>query len=627
MCGIAGLINFDPTGQAENPGKVLRNMLDALRHRGPDNRGEERIQSANGTTLHLGHQRFSIIDLTQGGHQPMSNDDKSVWISTNSEIYNYKELRNELRDKFQFHSESDTEVLLRAYERWGVQCLDKLLGMFSFAIWDNKKETLFIARDRLGIKPLYYNIKGKQFAFSSELRSLLASGLIEKTISPTGLYHYLSFGHFIAPIMQSVRELKPGHYLWIDKNGNWQEKEYWHPFDGKQSPVTSQKIEEQIKNSIEDSIRCRRVSDVPLGAFLSGGIDSSVVVGNLAKVSEDPITTLTIGFAEKQFDESEYAQEIADRFQTRHHLLRLNEKQLLQSLPSALSAMDQPTMDGINTYLISRSAHEIGLKVVLSGLGGDELFGGYPSFQLIPKLQKKWLKTIPKVIIKWGIGLSKGLFASDPATKLEHWVQGKLSGAHEYFLIRALFCQDQVSNLFADRERAKTEIEKDYQRTKRLIARCPADDLFNQISYLETFHYLQNMLLRDVDMMSMAHPLEIRVPFMDHRLVEMMFRVSGKEKNLGIAKSLLVSSMKSLLPESVQRRKKMGFTFPFEIWMRGALRSEIEPVLLSNMKQLDGLLSLNSVEKVWNDFLARKISWSRPWALYVLKSWVNKNLS
>ena len=623
MCGIAGLINFDPTGQAENPGKVLRNMLDHLRHRGPDDRGEERIQSNNGPTLHLGHQRFSIIDLTLGGHQPMSNDDKSVWISTNSEIYNYKELRNELRDKFQFHSESDTEVLLRAYEHWGIPCLDKLLGMFSFAIWDNKKEALFIARDRLGIKPLYYNIKGKQFAFASELRPLLASGLIDKSINPTGLYHYLSFGHFIAPIMQSVRELKPGHYLWIDKNGNWKEKEYWHPFGGKQSPVTSPEIQEQIKNSIEDSIRCRRVSDVPLGAFLSGGIDSSVLVGNLAKVSEDPITTLTIGFAEKPFDESEYAQKIADRFQTRHHLLRLNEKQLLQSLPSALSAMDQPTMDGINTYLISRSAHEIGLKVVLSGLGGDELFGGYPSFQLIPKLRKKWLKTIPKVFMKWGIGLSKGLFAADPATKLEHWVQGKLSGAHEYFLIRALFCQDQVLNLFAEREQAQTEIKKDYQRTERLIEKC--GDLFNQISYLETFHYMQNMLLRDVDMMSMAHPVEVRVPFMDHRLVEMMFRIPGKEK--GVAKSLLVSSMKSLLPESVQRRKKMGFTFPFELWMRGALRPEIEPVLLSKTEQLDGLVSQKAVEEVWNDFLARKISWSRPWALYVLKSWLNKNLS
>jgi len=631
MCGIAGLINFNPSDQAENSGKVLRNMLDALRHRGPDDRGEERIEVTNGPTLHLGHQRFSIIDLTQAGHQPMANDDQSVWVSTNSEIYNYKELRNELAGKFQFHSESDTEVLLRAYENWGVQCLDKLLGMFSFAIWDSQKEGLFIARDRLGIKPLYYNIQGKQFAFASELRSLLASGLIPKTINPSGLYNYLSFGHSSAPetLINSVRELKAGHYLWIDKNGNWQEKEYWNPFNKNNSPLTD--IQEQTKVIIEEAINCRRVSDVPLGAFLSGGVDSSVVVGNLAKFSEDPISTLTIGFAEKQFDESQFSQEIADRFKTHHQIMRLDEDQLLQALPSSLSAMDQPTIDGINTYLISRSAHEAGLKVVLSGLGGDELFGGYPSFHLIPKLlqRKKWLKMIPQSLARWGIGMSKGLFSPTQTMKLDHWVQGKLSGAHEYFLIRALFCQEPVLALFANREQAQTEIKKDYQRTLRLTEKGPNEDLFNHISYLETFHYLQNMLLRDTDMMSMAHPLEVRVPFMDHRLVELLFQIPGKEKDSGesYAKSLLVNSMKSLVPDSVSRRKKMGFTFPFEMWMRGALRPEIEAVLLSPMAQLEGLLSQKAVEKVWNDFLSGQVSWSRPWALYVLKSWVNKNLS
>ncbi len=628
MCGIAGFINFDPSEQPENPGKILRTMLDALRHRGPDDRGEERIQSGNGPILHLGHQRFSIIDLSQAGHQPMSNDDKSVWVSTNSEIYNYNELRYELRDKFNFHSESDTEVLLRAYEHWGVECLDKLLGMFAFAVWDAKRNALFLARDRLGIKPLYYSIQDKRLIFASELRSLLASGFIDKTLSPTGLFDYLSFGHATTPLIDSVRELQPGHYLWIDNNGNWAEKEYWHPLNRKKTAVTGQQLQEQIRTSVEQSIRCRSVSDVPLGAFLSGGIDSSVIVGNLAKISDEPVTTLTIGFAEKQFDESEYSQEIADRFQTRHHVLCLNEKQLLQALPSCLSAMDQPTMDGINTYLISRSAHEVGLKVALSGLGGDELFGGYPSFQLIPKLlqRKKLLKYIPLWLKNCGIGLSKGLFPSDPTTKLEHWLQGKRSGAHEYFLIRALFCQNPIMDLFENQDLALTEIEKNFQRTQGIIDRCAADDIFNQISYLETVHYLQNMLLRDTDMMSMAHPLEVRVPFMDHRLVEMMFQIPGKEKT-GVAKSLLINSMKSLLPEPVWRRKKMGFTFPFEVWMRGALRPEMESVLLSKTKLLDGLVSQKAVENVWNDFLSGKSSWSRPWALYVLKAWVDKNLS
>jgi asparagine synthase (glutamine-hydrolysing) len=222
--------------------------------------------------------------------------------------------------------------------------------------------------------------------------------------------------------------------------------------------------------------------------------------------------------------------------------------------------------------------------------------------------------------------LCKEFFPSDQTTKLEHLAQGKLSGAHEYFLVRALFCQEPVTQLFADKKQAKTEIEKDFQLSQRQIEQFPTGDVFNQVSYLETFHYLQNMLLRDIDMMSMAHPLEVRVPFMDHRLVEMMFRLPGKEKS-GIAKHLLVDSMKSLLPNNIWKRKKMGFEFPFEMWMRGALRSEIENVLLSPLNQLQGLVSQHAVANVWNEFLSGRVSWSRPWSLYVLKSWVNKNLS
>ena len=627
MCGIAGFINFDPSCQPDNPEITLRNMLDALRHRGPDDRGEERIESPNGTAIYLGHQRFSIIDLTKAGHQPMSNDEKSVWVSTNSEIYNYKELRNELSNKFHFHSQSDTEVLLRAYENWGVGCIDRLIGMFSFAIWDHQKEALFIVRDRLGVKPLYYHIKGQQFCFASEIRSLLASGFIDKSINSTGLYHYLSFGHVKAPIVNSVSELQPGHYLWIDKNGNWEEKEYWNPFNNMtDSLASSSEIQQQVRSIIEESIRCRLVSDVPLGAFLSGGIDSSVIAGVLSSISDDTVTTLTIGFQEKEFDESKYSQETSEQFRTNHHILRLDEKQLLQDLPSSISAMDQPTVDGINTFLISRSAYEIGLKVVLSGLGGDELFGGYPSFRLIPWLirQKKLFKYIP--FIKFGVGLYNNLFPSDQSSKMHHWVQEKLSGAHEYFLIRALFCQDNVISLFADKEQAQTEIENDYLQTQNQINQLPLGDLFNQISYLETFHYLQNMLLRDTDMMSMVHPVEVRVPFMDHRLVEMMFRLPGQEKS-GTAKHLLVSSMKPLLSGNFWRRKKMGFTFPFEMWMRGALRSEIESILLTPLEQLEDLVSHQAVISIWNDFLSGRVSWSRPWSLYVLKSWVNKNLS
>lgn len=627
MCGIAGLLDFEKT---ENPGKILRRMLDRLRHRGPDDRGEELIASENGPTLHLGHQRFSIIDLSPGGHQPMPNDDRSLWISTNSEIYNYRELRETLKSHLQFNSESDTEVLLKSYEHWGLNCLQKLRGMFAFAIWDSKKQEFILARDRLGIKPLYYISNEKQFAFASEVRALLASGLSDSTINPTGLYHYLSFGHLKSPetLFSSIKELKPGHYLIVDREGNCQETRYWNPADF--FVETSENSGNDIQDLLLDAIKYRQVSDVPIGAFLSGGIDSSVIVAKMAGLSEDPITTLTIGFKEKEFDESEYSAEISRLFNTRHQLLTLDEEQLLEALPAAISAMDQPTMDGINTFLISRAAHETGLKVVLSGLGGDELFGGYPSFHLLPQLRarKKLIKQLPNFLLRLGTGILKKSFPSDQNNKLKHWTEGKFSGAHEYYLLRALYCEDQIFELFVDSNLAEREIQKDFEVTANSLGFDNLGGGFNLISYLETTHYLQNMLLRDTDMMSMAHPVEVRVPFMDHKLVEHMFSIPDDRKRLTkTPKSLLVDSMNPPLPDSIVHRKKMGFTLPFDPWMRGAMKSEMESVLLTSVKSLETLILQKTIEKVWQQFLTKQISWSRPWALYILKKWIDKNLS
>ncbi|MBC8285054.1 MAG: asparagine synthase (glutamine-hydrolyzing) [Nitrospinae bacterium] len=627
MCGIAGLLDFDKT--LDNPGRILRLMLDSIRHRGPDDRGEELISSEDGPTLHLGHQRFSIIDLSPGGHQPMPNDDKSLWISTNSEIYNYRELREELSDTFRFNSQSDTEVLLKSYEHWGLDCLEKLRGMFAFAIWDSKKQSLILVRDRLGIKPLYYLSTEKQFLFASEVRAFLASGLSESKINPSGLYHYLSFGHLKSPntLIENIQELKPGHYLIVDREGNFQETRYWHPLT---SAAEKEHSDESIQDILQESVKYRQVSDVPIGAFLSGGIDSSAIVSHMARTSEEPITTLTIGFKEKEFDESEYSAEIARLFNTKHQLLTLDEEQLLEALPTAIGAMDQPTMDGINTFLISRAAHEVGLKVVLSGLGGDELFGGYPSFRLLPQLaaRKKMIKQLPNFLLRLGTGILKKSFPSDQNNKLKHWTEGKFSGVNEYYLLRALYCEDQIFELFVDPALAEREIQKDFEATSESLSVENLEGHFNLISYLETTHYLQNMLLRDTDMMSMAHPLEVRVPFMDHKLVEHMFRMPANLKKLSpTPKNLLVDSMKPALPDSIVHRKKMGFTLPFEPWMRGAMKSEMESVLLSPMQSLQDLISQSTVESIWKQFLTGQISWSRPWALYVLKRWVDNNLS
>ena len=632
MCGIAGLLDFDGNGQPGNSGRILRLMLDSIRHRGPDDRGEELIANENGPTLHLGHQRFSIIELSPRGHQPMANDDQSFWLSTNSEIYNYIELREELSDQFRFNSQSDTEVLLKSYEHWGIDCLEKLRGMFAFAVWDSEKRQLILARDRLGIKPLYYIAGEKQFLFASEVRALLASGLSDSKINPTGLYHYLSFGHLKSPetLIRNIKELKPGHYLVVDSDGNVKETQYWHPLDVLNEP---DKDGQAIQELLHESVRFRQVSDVPLGAFLSGGIDSSAIVSHMASISEEPIDTLTIGFKEKEFDESEHSAKISRLFKTRHKLLTLDEEQLLDALPSAINAMDQPTMDGINTFLISRAANEAGLKVVLSGLGGDELFGGYPSFQLVPKLleKKKWMKVYPQILLNLGTKLLKFSLPVDQGIKLDHWLNGKLSGAHEYYLIRALYCQDQVSELFQDQNLVEKETLKNFETTNSALEnlnRAEVNDDFSLISYLETTHYLQNMLLRDTDMMSMAHPLEVRVPFMDHKLVEHMFSMPAHLKKFtATPKSLLVNSMQPPLPDSIVHRKKMGFTLPFEPWMRGAMKTEMKSVLLTSVKPLENLISQAATEKIWHQFLAGKISWSRPWALYVLKRWVDKNIS
>ncbi len=629
MCGIAGLLDFDENSQPGSSGKILRLMLDSIRHRGPDDRGEELISSEDGPTLHLGHQRFSIIDLSPGGHQPMPNDDQSLWLSTNSEIYNYRELREELSDNFRFNSQSDTEVLLKSYEHWGLDCLQKLRGMFAFAVWDSKKQSLILVRDRLGIKPLYYLSTEKQFLFASEVRALLASGLSDSEINPTGLYHYLSFGHLKSPstLIGNIQELKPGHYLIVDREGNFEETRYWHPLN---SLEVIENDGESIQNILQDAVRFRQVSDVPIGAFLSGGIDSSAIVSHMASISDEPINTLTIGFKEKEFDESEHSAEISRLFKTKHQLLTLDEEQLLDALPAAIGAMDQPTMDGINTFLISRAAQEAGLKVVLSGLGGDELFGGYPSFRLLPELRarKTMVKQLPNFLLRLATGILKKSFPSDQNNKIKHWTEGKFSGVHEYYLLRALYCEDQIFELFVDPTLAEKEIQKDFEATSESLSYENLDGDFNLISYLETTHYLQNMLLRDTDMMSMSHPLEVRVPFMDHKLVEHMFSMPTHLKKLSkTPKALLVDSMKPALPDSIVHRKKMGFTLPFEPWMRGAMKSEMESVLLSTVQPLQDLISQATVESIWKQFLAGKISWSRPWALYVLKRWVDKNLS
>ena len=463
MCGIAGLIDFSNgklPGYEDHSGKVLRIMLDHLRHRGPDDRGEEKFEVEDGPPVYLGHQRLSIIDLTKTGHQPMPNDSRRIWISTNSEIYNFKELRQELSNRnYNFRSSSDTEVLLKAYEEWGVECLEQLRGMFAFAIWDDRKKVLFLARDRLGIKPLYYFSSRDCFLFASEVRALAATGLPGTSLNTTGLFHFLSFGSLSAPdtLWESIKELPAANYLLVTTD-SVEQKKYWDPLTPLENPSGSPI--DLLKNTLKESIKLRQISDVPLGAFLSGGIDSSAVVSLMDQETDHPAETLSVIFKEPEYDESLYSEKVSELLGTHHRALELKESDLINALPEAISAMDQPTVDGINTFLISKCARDTGWKVALSGIGGDELFGGYDSFRRVPGLLgfERFLNALPR---SWppflGNCLKRFLPASDKNNKLGHFVSGQKSGSHCYFLMRALFCEDRVLSLFQDKSCARKE--------------------------------------------------------------------------------------------------------------------------------------------------------------------------
>jgi len=631
MCGIAGIFDNNSKRSPESLSKSFQMMLAAIKHRGPDDRGEKKFGPKNGINAYLGHQRLSIIDTGQGGHQPMSNNDSTLWISTNSEIYNYKELKDELEHNYNFRSQSDTEVLLRSYEAWGIDSLKKIRGMFAFAIWDNINNKLILARDRIGIKPLYYFSRNNIFIFSSELRAIVASKIVKPEINSTGIFNYLSYGRVgsIDSILDSIIELPPGHFLLADKNGIKVQK-YWDPFNENKLEQSPTKIVQRIGSCLDEVARQHIISDVAIGAFLSGGIDSSAVVSMITANSPSPIQTLSVTFQDKDYDESKYSSIFSDHVGTKHHELLISERDLIKNLSPALASMDQPTVDGINTYMISQAAKNIGLKVALSGLGGDELFAGYNSFSLIPRLNKieKILNSLPSRLRKQITYIATKLIPpSDKRTKLNHLIKGQYNGAHVYYLLRSLFCEQELGNLFSDPLILKKEITKNLNRTQELIDSHSSLSPLDLVSYLEMTHYMVTTLLRDTDMMSMAHGLEIRVPLLDHKLVELMFSIPSNIKiKKGIPKHLLVNSLSSKLPTFITQRKKMGFTFPFEVWMRGEMRTEIESVLLSRSEKLSNFISQDGVQKIWTNFLDKRCSWSRPWSLYVLKKWVDKNL-
>jgi asparagine synthase (glutamine-hydrolysing) len=619
MCGISGAFGLE---DLENPRQIVQKMNQLLAHRGPDADGIYEDES-----VVLGHRRLSIIDLSDAGNQPFYNHDKSVVLVFNGELYNYIELKSQL--DYDFKTESDSEVFIAAFLKWGINCLQKFNGMFAFALWDTRSKQLFVGRDRLGIKPLYYYQTDKSFLFSSEIRSLLSSNVIPRKIDQDSLIDYLRYQtvHAPATIVQGVEMLLPGYYIQINDEETTAVK-YWdicRDFSRQSAGMDYQQVTTRIRELLKQSMEYRMRADVSFGAFLSGGIDSSAVVGLMSEITSHPVKTFSVTFDEDEFSEAPYSRMIAKRFNTDHTEIRLQSNDFLDLIPSALGAMDHPSGDGPNTYVVSKVTKEAGVTMALSGLGGDELFAGYQIFPRMLKIQdKRWVMSFPKAIRNMGTGLYKKMKPSVSANKIAEVLdQDYLDFEYVYPINRQVMLDKNIALLTGSGKLPQNAVHT--MLADQISFGHPGFGLplLSKVSYAEINSYMQNVLLRDTDQMSMAHALEVRVPFLDHELVEFVMGVNDEMKYPHSPKKLLTDSLTGLLPDEVVNRPKMGFTFPWSVWMK----NELKPMCEQAMQSLAHRSYFNekAVMKLWERFLSDdpKVQWSRVWPLVVLENWLS----
>lgn len=623
MCGIAGIIQFKPSFPLQ---PVVERMTTAMAHRGPNSAG---IYSDE--TVSLGHRRLSIIDLSTAANQPFSDPSDRFVLVFNGEIYNYQEIKILLPD-YPFKTSSDTEVLLAAYIKWGADCVHHFKGMFAFAIWDKQERSLFLARDRMGVKPLYFYTHDEFLLFASESRAILASDLIPRQIDHQALVEYFSYQSIGFPksMIKGVQQMEAGSWMMI-KDNQVEKKIYWvitdadkyAHYDFSNRPGVQKKIRDLLRNAVAG----RMVSDVPVGAFLSGGIDSSAIVGLMAEVSDRPVNTFNISFDESEFNEAPYADMVARKFNTNHTNIRLTPKALLVELENALNALDSPSGDGINTYVVSKAIHNAGITVALSGIGGDELFAGYPIFSQYQKMQRRkrlfqdtqWLRTIAGKLMTKGNQTTRNdrmrQILTAPGASIEYM----------YPVFREILSPEIISSITKLQLNSifDTLLAQDLRSRKDQLAALP---LLSQVSAAEYLGYTQHTLLKDTDQMSMAVSLEVREPFFDYSLIEFVMAVPDDLKNpAGYPKSLLVDSLHPLLPDDIVLRKKQGFTFPWESWMKNELRAFCS----YHIRGLAGreFIKSRALMEYWNRFLLDDptIRWAEIWLFVVLGYWLERN--
>jgi asparagine synthase (glutamine-hydrolysing) len=584
MCGIAAHFSF--TGSASPLD------LQLIAHRGPDATGE---WTSAGGRFWLGNTRLAILDLSPAGGQPMVDPATGNVIVVNGEIYNHRTLRTELGDAG-WRGTSDTETLLLGYARWGRQLLDRLKGMFAFVIYDHARQELFVARDRLGIKPLFYTLDGGSFRLASEVKVLTGSG---SKITPQSIAAYLQWGACPEDklLYSDVHVVPAGHAMSIGGSGKREIWRYWPARKKFESAPAD--APRKIRSLLEAAVEEHLLSDVPVASFLSGGIDSSIVTALAAQRLGRKLQTFTVGFDLAEYDESAIALEVAQHFGTTHQRLQLTEDEVIDSVTAAVGHLDLPSVDAINTYIVARAVAQRGVKVALSGLGGDELFGGYPSFRDVSRL--KWLGMLPRA---WRKLLDSRLadLPNDAGTfELTQWR-------------RRFFTDAMLQSAGLPNEDTRVE--------------CPVElpDDFARISWAELTGYMRRMLLRDSDQMSMAVSLELRVPFLDHELVEYSLGLPATEKKrYGGTKGLLVEACRDLLPASVYERPKKGFALPMQKWMKGPLAPFVQGGLHEVIARQ--LLPEDFVADAQRRFDDGRLHWTRLWSMVVLGHFVRRTES
>jgi asparagine synthase (glutamine-hydrolysing) len=619
MCGIAGLIALR---REEAFCVAVDKMTEALVHRGPDSGAVERI----GTCL-LGNRRLAIVDLSERGRQPMPNEDGTVWITYNGECYNAPQLREMLQSRgHSFRSTTDTEVILHLYEELGDRCVEQLRGMFAFAIWDQRAGRLLLARDRLGIKPLYFSLMPQAIAFASEIKALLVSGIVPAKINGAGIRAYLQLGHIPPPWtpIQAVEPLGPGEIAtW--QGGTFQRKIYWRmPESNGSLPDQEDQIAHRLQDVLLDACRVQLMSDVPMALFLSGGVDSAAIGSLMRHVGARDITALTVGFEEAEYDESAESSNTAALLGFPHTVLRLSARHVASWVDSAISAMDQPTTDGLNAYWVSRAAAGAGFKVAFSGQGGDELFGGYDSLKWFERFTyaANWLRLTPRTV-------GSGLFDHDVLPfrwrKLSY-----LFGADDPFVaaqlaVKVLFLERDVRHLLNPALLEPTPRSEAFVHLTEWADRVSGCVLKQKMAFMDIHTHLEPRLLRDADAMSMSQSLELRPIFLDHVLIEYLMSLPAELRLR--QKKLLLEATREIMPrplfERLVSQRKRTFTLPFARWLVDDLRGLVEETLDPARLQHVGVFQPHAVASLWRRYQRSPaaVGWSRLWSVFVLQRW------